>query len=205
MYLASSRHVRKLARLRPPVAKGFSLLELMIAVAILAIVASIALPNLKDMINRSRLSSATNEWLSVIQIARLEAVRRNARVVICPSSAGTSCDGTSWNRVVAFVDSNRDGALGGGEVIVREHETNPLVLVSVSPAISGSTPANRITMRADGLAHPGDSRLLLEGKIGMCVTALPVLNARRVAISGSRVSVDIPAVTAANCAAPTNT
>ncbi|MDQ3039348.1 MAG: GspH/FimT family pseudopilin [Pseudomonadota bacterium] len=171
----------------------------------LGILMALALPSFRQMTNANRLSAAANEWIAIVQVARIEAVRRNRWVVICPSTNGSSCAGTNWNRVIAFLDVDHNGAVGATEPVLRESVFNPQAQVSVSPAISGATPAHRITMRPDGLAHPGGSRDLLNAKVGVCVLALPALNARRIAISGSRVSVDRPPITSSVCATPPNT
>lgn len=186
---------------------GFTLIELMVTVAVLAVVLAVAFPSFRGIMNSNRLSAASNEWLATIQIARMEAVRRNARVVICPSTNGTSCSGASWQRVVAFVDADRDGVADGGdtEPVLRDTSVNAPVVISVSPAISGATPAHQITMRPDGLAHPGNASTVLESKIGVCIVdSQPEQNARRVSIFGSRVSVDAP-LTSTDCATPENT
>lgn len=186
-------------------AHGFTLIELMVTIAVLAVVLAMAFPSFRGITNANRLSAASNEWLAIAQIARMEAIRRNGRVVICPSTNGTSCGGTSWQRVITFVDLNRDGAAGGaGETVLREATFDAPVLVSVSPAISGATPANRITLRSNGLAYPGNSSTILSAKIGVCLIASqPAQNARKISLSGSRVSVDAP-LTSAACSPPAN-
>ncbi len=75
------------------------MVELMIAITILAILAGIAAPAMQDMIVQSRLSSQTNELLSAIQFARSEAIKRNQRIRLCrAASAGdTACDTGSGN------------------------------------------------------------------------------------------------------------
>ncbi|MGH8076523.1 MAG: GspH/FimT family pseudopilin [Lysobacter sp.] len=184
---------------------GFTLIELMVTVAVLAVVLAIAFPSFRGLINANRLAAASNEWLATLQIARMEAVRRNQRVVICPSTNGTSCAGTSWQRVITFVDTNRDGAAAGPtETVLRETTVDAPVVISVSQAISGATPAHRITMRSNGLAHPGNASTVLTAKMGVCLVASqPAQNARRISLSGSRVSVDDPE-TSTPCAVPGN-
>ena len=77
-------------------------------------------------------------------------------------------------------------------------------VIGVSAAISGATPAHRITFRPDGLARPGNDRNILAATLQVCVaTTRPPDNARLVRLSGARVSVDAPAANAA-CAAPAN-
>lgn len=183
---------------------GFTLLELLVVIIIIAVVSAIAFPNFQIMTTNNRLASGANEVLAGLQSARMEALRRNTRVVVCPSTDGTACSGTDWSRHIAFVDTNRDGAVTGAEVVVRDTIVKAPAVVGVSAAISGATPAHRITFRPDGLARPGNDRNILAATLQVCVaTTRPPNNARLVRLSGARVSVDAPAANAA-CAAPAN-
>ncbi len=73
---------------------GFTLVEVMITVAVVAVMASIAAPSMIQFIRSSRLTSVATQFHADLQIARREAIRRNVRVLVCPS-ATTSCPSTS--------------------------------------------------------------------------------------------------------------
>jgi type IV fimbrial biogenesis protein FimT len=73
--------------------RGFSLVELMVTITVMAILVAIALPNFRDVIHRNQVSSASNELLAGLAYARTEAITRGQLVSMCPSSSGTSCAG----------------------------------------------------------------------------------------------------------------
>ena len=71
--------------------KGFSLVELMVALAVAAILLVAAGPSFRDAIRRNKVSSASNALLADIAYARSEAINRGNVVSICPSSDQASC------------------------------------------------------------------------------------------------------------------
>ncbi|HEX4853019.1 GspH/FimT family pseudopilin [Arenimonas sp.] len=184
--------------------QGYTLIELLVVIIIIGIVSAISFPSFREMINSNRLTGAANELIASLQIARSEAVRRNARVVICPSTNGTACGGTNWGRHISFVDANRDGAADGALVLRDTTIDAPLQLLG-SPAV---TAADRIVFRSDGRARANVTAdaAILAGKISVCLaTTRPVANIRDVQIgSGSRISV-VSRSGAGACTAPTNT
>lgn len=174
---------------------GFSLVELAVTVAVLAVILAIGLPSLRNVIVSNRLAGATNEMLAMVQMAKLESVRRNATVDLCPTTNGTTCNGANWNRVIVF--SN-----GANQGVIRELQASNRLTVRVSSNISGFN--NRIRFRPDGFAWRGDATPVqrLVARIQVCAPSPgPAQNARNVSVSGARASVDAPAVAGATCAA----
>lgn len=98
---------------------GFTIVEMMIAIALIAIIAALALPSLSQFFARNDLIGSTNELITGISQARAEAVSRSTTVTLCPSNDGAGCDNGEWeNGWIVFADNNNNGALNAGEDIV---------------------------------------------------------------------------------------
>lgn len=67
---------------------GFTLVELMVTLAVAAILLGIAVPSFRDMLERNRIAAQSNELLGGLQTARSEAIRKNATHRFCSSSTG---------------------------------------------------------------------------------------------------------------------
>ncbi|RKT46775.1 GspH/FimT family pseudopilin [Thiocapsa rosea] len=77
-------------------ADGFSLIELLFSISILAILLGLGIPSFQGLIERNRVTSATNELITTLQLARSTAIRRNEVVSICPLVDANTCGG-SWS------------------------------------------------------------------------------------------------------------
>lgn len=75
--------------------RGFTLLELLTALAVAAIILAFGVPNFMDVVRNSRAAAGANELVTALSIARSEAAKRGARVTVCASDDAATCDG-SW-------------------------------------------------------------------------------------------------------------
>lgn len=102
--------------------RGFTLIELMVVIALIGIVGSMALPAFNQMMQNNRRVAAVNDFLSSVHHARSEAITRNQRVSICPSSTLDGCAASgagSWRTGwIVFRDANGDGSFDAGDVIL---------------------------------------------------------------------------------------
>jgi type IV fimbrial biogenesis protein FimT len=90
MIATRSRSVRHQGRgVQPP--RGFTLIELMVAIMVLSILLGIAVPSFRDAALGSRLTGYANDLVAGVQIARSEAIKRNAPVMLCASEDGETC------------------------------------------------------------------------------------------------------------------
>jgi len=123
---------------------GFTLVELLVTLALAAIIASQAVPSFSSMIKSNRLATETNTLVGDINLARSEAIKRSTRVILCrsadPAAANPTCGGTAntWTSgwlVFASGDANntydsatdtllRIGKPRGGQVQIKTNGTS---------------------------------------------------------------------------------
>ncbi len=182
-------------------ARGFTLVELAITLTVLSVLMAIGAPLFTGVINGNRLTSNANEIVAALQIARSEALRRNARTSFCQSSNGTTCSNSAtWQGWLIFADADGDNVVDADEIVRSGTITAPLVVVP-----SSNVTNSRVTFRADGLAYVGNN--LLQANVRVCLPVTnPNQNVRDVNIAvGGRVAVRAPVNAAGACPAPGNT
>lgn len=97
---------------------GFTLVELMITVAIVVVLATIAVPSFVTLLTNNRISAQVNEMVSSINLARSEAVKRGHGVSLCASSDGATCSGLDFGiGWIVFDDANANAQIDGAEII----------------------------------------------------------------------------------------
>ncbi len=150
---------------------GFTLIELMVTITLVAIVMGIGVPSYQDFVVRNRIQTQASEIRSSLAMARVEAIRRGLRVRVCPGESG--CNGSAnwhngWN---SFVDRNSDNAREEAK-----NETQLEVHISLDGG-STLTGANHVIFKSDGTAGA-------ERELNLCTAegdASP--HRRRIAIS----------------------
>lgn len=105
----------------PAVALGMTLLELVVVMAIAAILLTIDVPSFVAMTQTNRVASEVNALSGDIQFARVEAIKEGLPVTICTSSNGSSCSASlSWNTGwIVFSDANGTKTVDAGETVLR--------------------------------------------------------------------------------------
>jgi type IV fimbrial biogenesis protein FimT len=107
--------------------KGFTLIELMIGIALAAIIVSMAAPSFNSAMKNNKIVAETNEIIADINFARSEAVKRSNRVVLCrsasPSHNSPTCGGTASNWSsgwLVFADTDADNTYNAAnDILIR--------------------------------------------------------------------------------------
>jgi len=130
-------------------ARGFTILELMIATTLIAIMSAIAAPGMLDFIRVNRLSTAARQLDADILLARREAIKRNARVLVCvkSSTAGVCGSGTAWaGGWIVCYDADQDNACDTSTTTnpnpIRQHAALDASLTLTGPAAVARFNAN---------------------------------------------------------------
>ncbi len=126
---------------------GFTLLELMVTISIMAIIAGIAVPSYQGLIESNLMRAASHSFYGSLVLARSEAVKNNQPVALCKSSNGTSCatSGTWDNGWLVYIDADADATFDSSELLLESH-------IGITTLTLRATDANldQVVYQADG-------------------------------------------------------
>ena len=138
---------------------GFSFIELMVTMAVVAILIGILAPNLRVFLLNNQLSGGVNDMLHSIQVARTEAIKRQlpagGGVVVCGTAAPTvadaalSCDYATFKAWFVFVDANANWQHDANEPVIERHG-----LLDASVSVKTDANARIVSFAASGFANP---------------------------------------------------
>lgn len=135
-----------------PTSHGFTLLELMVSIALLAILITLGIPSFSSIIRNNQASADSNSFVTGLNLARSEAVKRNTEVRLSPIQGIITNGNTQWSQGwLVWTDSNNNNSVDTAEIIRR------------FDAIGGELGGERALIRfaADGsLANPGNNSAL---------------------------------------------
>lgn len=113
---------------------GFTLLELMVTVAVAGVLMMVAIPAYQGMVQRNTMTSTINDLVGDIYYARSEAITRGTRVSICPSDGQPKCTGNWLNGWIVYPGNTPSdgellrvhGAVTTPQLTVKDNKGNPI-------------------------------------------------------------------------------
>ena len=166
--------------MRPP--RGLTLVELAVTLAIAAVLSLVGIPSFVDWIRNTQIRTTAESFLSGIQLARAEAVRRNTRVRFqMTDTLTTACtlSTTGANWVVSLSDVTGACDITGNSDIMQ-----------IRPQAEGAggtvVSATQAALVFNGLGRPTDAIVInVEGSSGTCLAASGSLRCLRIVVSSS--------------------
>ncbi|MCL5799029.1 MAG: GspH/FimT family pseudopilin [Gammaproteobacteria bacterium] len=101
---------------------GLTLLEILVVLALVGILLTIAIPAYSSFVTYNRMAAEMSDFTETLMLARSEAIKRGETVTVCTSGgSSSSCsDGASWNQGwIVFVDPDDSQSIGPTTTIIR--------------------------------------------------------------------------------------
>ncbi|TDO10530.1 MULTISPECIES: GspH/FimT family pseudopilin [Halomonas] len=165
--------------MKAPRHSGFTLIELLTVVAIIAIMATWAIPGFGRLADRAELDRQADRLWLALGTTRLEAAERRQTVFLCPSHDTSACSSNWQDSLLLFVDADKDGAFNAGDELIQRFNA---AASNVSIDATGPT-SNGISFKADGFTSDW-------GSFTLCHSERADETARKIVISSARMRRD---------------
>lgn len=137
---------------------GFTIVELLVALTIAAILMAIAVPSFKDFITRTAVENLQDRLAGAITFARSEAATRNAVVTLCSSDDGIKCVADTWKTGwIVFVDNNGNKTIDGGEEILQRQQmasnAYPISFMEEGKGLNDPTKLSELSFTSQGFVR----------------------------------------------------
>ncbi|MDP2030643.1 MAG: GspH/FimT family pseudopilin [Thiobacillus sp.] len=148
--------------------RGFTLVELLVTLAVGAILLAIAIPSYGFLVDASRLATVTNDLVSALQLTRSEAIKRRQRVTVCKTgnamAIAPACDsGAGWHQGwLIFVDGGTRGVIDSGDTLLRVQGS-----ASAGATITANNYSSFISYLSSGVSQGANG--LANGTLHVCV------------------------------------
>jgi type IV fimbrial biogenesis protein FimT len=140
---------------------GYTLTELLVTIGIAGLLAAVAAPNIGTFTRNGRLTDGVNDLLHSLQVARTEAIKRQAvngvplNVVVCgtntPEATNPVCGYNTFRGWIVYADTNRNWQRDSGEEIIQRHD-----VIAASVTVKTDANANIVSYAPTGFANPTD-------------------------------------------------
>lgn len=129
-------------------ASGFTLIELMVTLAIVALLATIAVPSFVTFQRNAELTSITNNYIAALNAARTEAMKRNTNAMVVPTN-----NDTDWSKGwFVFVDINRDNAFDNGDLVILQQTAPPNYITITGNGTTAAPTTSYVMYDASGFS-----------------------------------------------------
>jgi len=106
--------------------RGFTLIELMVTVAVLIVLLVVGVPEYRRMTENNRQVAAINTMIGDLNLARTEAVKQGRTVTLCGSTDGATCNTANWESGwIVFTDLDKEGDVDGPDVLISRNTGLP--------------------------------------------------------------------------------
>jgi type IV fimbrial biogenesis protein FimT len=103
---------------------GFSLVEITVVIAIVAITAYLAMPSFYQWKNKHNVDTAVNTLMDAINFTRYTAIETDSTITLCPTEDQQSCSKTWQGALMIFIDQDKDRQLDSNETLIRVEQLN---------------------------------------------------------------------------------